>query len=372
MKTIYKSKKKSKIIKRILLILLIIIGIVVIGAWSMFGEQVKSALSVKKLDNNLYFMEYKGDYGFRAYLEQGGAASDEEMAKYIISFLSHGFYEVDDVELSQPDNGCSTLYTQNADGGYLLGRNFDWEDCKAMIVHTKPKDGYESISTCNLDFLGFGEDWLPEGFANQYMAIGSIYVPVDGMNEKGLCIADLMAGDEVVTHQDTDKPDLTTTAAIRTILDYAANVDEAIAILESIDMNSAVGFAHHYAIADATGRSVVVEYIDNKMVVIESDILTNHYLAEEKLGIGYQNSQQRFDTLKALSKDMDGVMNASEMRDCLKAVKDTTQWSIVYEMEDLKIDYYWKENYDNKYSFSLDKKNDTKSVNLPVFSPEKE
>ena len=28
-----------------------------------------------------------------------------------------------------------------------------------MLVHTIPKNGYESIATCNLDFLGFGEDW---------------------------------------------------------------------------------------------------------------------------------------------------------------------------------------------------------------------
>ena len=49
------------------------------------------------------------------------------------------------------------------DGAPLFGRNFDWEECDKMLVHTIPKNGYESIATCNLNFLGFGEDWKPDG-----------------------------------------------------------------------------------------------------------------------------------------------------------------------------------------------------------------
>lgn len=35
-----------------------------------------------------------------------------------------------------------------------IGRNFDFEDKKSMVVITEPKDGYKSISTCNLELLG--------------------------------------------------------------------------------------------------------------------------------------------------------------------------------------------------------------------------
>ena len=47
-------------------------------------------------------------------------------------------------------------------------------------------------------------------------------------------------------------------------------------------MPSDIGAAHHYAISDATGRSVVVEYVDNRMEVVESAAVTNHYLCEAK------------------------------------------------------------------------------------------
>ena len=53
-------------------------------------------------------------------------------------------------------------------------------------------------------------------------------------------------------------------SAIRMIL-IIVNVDEALALLEQYDMNSDIGTAHHYAIADASGRSVVVEYVDGEM-----------------------------------------------------------------------------------------------------------
>ena len=36
----------------------------------------------------------------------------------------------------------------------------------------------------------------------------------------------------------------------------------------------------HFALADRSGRSVVVEYIDDEMVVTDTPAVTNFYLAE--------------------------------------------------------------------------------------------
>lgn len=354
--------KKHKGLKIALLVILALVLGLFAGAWSMFGQQIKAASSVKKLDEGLYYLEYEGDYGFADYLKQGGAPTDAEMAKYITSFLSHGFYELEDAQTEELDYGCSTLYAENEEGGYLMGRNFDWTKCEAIIVHTKPEDGYESYSTCNMEFLGFGDGWKPEGFINQYIAIASIYVPVDGMNEKGLMIADLMAGDAVVTHQDTEKPDLTTTAAIRAMLDYAANVEEALEILEQYDMNSAIGAAHHYAIADASGNSVVVEYVENEMVVTETDVLTNHYLAKAKYGVGNSQSKTRFQILQNRSQQYDGVLTQEIIKDAMSDVcqsnyvsTEATQWTILYNTKDLSLEYFWQEDYETSEIFYLNK-----------------
>ena len=112
--------------------------------------------------------------------------------------------------------GCSMIYTQDENGTYFFGRNYDWAECETMIVHTKPENGYESVSTCCIDFLGFGDKYAPDGSMTERMqSIAAIYVPLDGMNAKGLVVADLTAGDDEETYQRTGKVNLTTTTAIR-------------------------------------------------------------------------------------------------------------------------------------------------------------
>lgn len=338
-----------KIVLIVLAVLLVAVVVLLVGAWSLFGEKVKAAQSVRKLEDGLYYMEYSGDYGFEEFLNKGGAASEAAMAQYITSFLSGGFMKTGGNPVPQ-DFGCSTL---TVDG--FMGRNFDWEGVNgaAIIIHTKPKDGYASYSTSWFYFLGFGQDWKPEGFANQYMALAAIYVPLDGINEKGLCVADLVNGDNEQTHQNTDKVDLTTSTAIRLLLDRAATVDEAIELLEQYDMNSAVGMSHHIAISDASGRSVVVEYIDGEMIVTETPAVTNHYLSpSEKYGIGNEESHSRFAKLMEFSAD---VQSCEEMLACMEAVSypGITQWSIVYDMQAKALDFYWNRQFDEPLHFQL-------------------
>ena len=216
------------ILKWIGAVIAVLLVIFIAGAWSMFGTMITAAKTIEKLEVGLYSMEYKGDYGFDDFLAGGGAASDSAVADYLVSFLSHGFYKIE-TDVQTGEFGCSTICTEDENGVVLFGRNYDWKECRAIIVHTVPENGYESISTCCLDFLGFSEDYAPDGpMMDRMLTLAAIYVPLDGMNEKGLMVADLMAGDDEQTHQQTNKCDLTTTTAIRLLLDKAATVDEAI------------------------------------------------------------------------------------------------------------------------------------------------
>ena len=349
----------KKVIKIVVTILVIALLAALAGAWSMFGSELMAANSVEKLTDNFYSMEYKGDYGLDKFIEQGGASDETELANYIVEFLSHGFYKP---EMQKSNYGCSTLRVSSPDGGMLFGRNFDWQRCTAMVIRTKPKNGYASISTSNLDFLGFGDNWLPEGMSNQFMALAALYVPLDGMNEKGLCIADLVIDDGTIINQETEKPDLTTTAAIRLILDKAATVDEAIELLSQYDMHSSAGMQHHLSITDASGRAVVVEYIDNVMYVTETDAVTNFYLTEgEKYGIGSEQSHKRYDTLNVIYSDCNGIMNNDALMDAMSAVSkhnypddgETTEWSVVFDTKTHTARYCRREDYEFYYDFEL-------------------
>lgn len=110
-------------------------------------------------------------------------------------------------------------------------------------------------------------------------------------DSKGLCVAVLMIQDRPGFQQDTGKPDLTTTTAVRLLLDKAADVEEAVDLLSQYDMHASAGMMVHFALADASGHSVVVEYIDNEMAVTETPVVTNYYLSPgEKYGIGTEES----------------------------------------------------------------------------------
>jgi len=364
--------KKHRGLKITLSIAAALLAVILAGAWSMFGTQLTAANTIQKLNDGLWSMEYRGGYGFDGFLSQGGAASDEEMAAYIASSLSHGFWNPDTSSVGS-GYGCSTLAVKSPDGAALFGRNFDWAGCSTMVIHTVPEEGYESVSTCCLDFLGFGVDWVPDGgITDKFMALAAVYVPLDGMNEKGLCAADLIVKDGQVTHQDTERPDLTTTSALRLVLDRAATVDEALELLEQYDMNFSIGASHHFSIADAAGRHAVVEYIDGEMVVTEADVVTNHYLAGdaglalEEAPDSRRQSHIRYETLSGLCLEAGGVMTADEVRSALAAVAQSrfpdtnggelTCWSLVYDQRELTAAFYDTEDWEHPYSLKLREK----------------
>ena len=261
-----KHSKKNTILKWICGAVVVLLVLLIAGAWAMFGTLIQAANTIEKLEDGLYAMEYRGDYGFDDFLAQGGAASDGEVANYLVTFLSRGFYQIES-NVQTREFGCSTICTRDEYGTVFFGRNYDWEERQIMIVHIKPEDGYESISSCCLDSLGFSENYSPDGsMMERIQALAAIYFPLGGMNEKDL-VVDLLEEDTAETHQQTDKPDLTTTTAIRLLLDRAATVDEAISLLRQYDMNSSIGLAHPLSLSDASGKRVVVEYVDDEMLV---------------------------------------------------------------------------------------------------------
>ena len=353
--------RKKKILRALLWgLLVILVGIIVYG-WVAFGPFVKGAMSVQKLDEGLYYMEYAGDDGFDKLLEVGGGRTSSELAGFTINFLSRGFYPLPKPEPDSVKYGCSSLVTRSPEGEVLMGRNFDFPFGTGLIMHCRPRKGYESISTFNLEFFGFGEGWKPEGFVNQYLALAGLFFALDGINEKGLAVADLMAGDNAVTHQETGKPAMTTTTAIPYLLKRAATVDEAIKLLQGIDMHSDIGSAHHYAIADASGRSVVVEYVDDRIVVVESPIAANHYLCDEKQNVGLADWDIRFEWLSARYAERNGVMDRETAEKCIQSVSQYsekedflgTAWTMLMDLTNPSVVYWSRRQFDKPFEFTL-------------------
>lgn len=327
------------------------------------GKEVITLNTEKmELEEGLSAVRYDGNYGFDGFLERGGASVDSEVVSYLTECLVS---LIPDLSFDGTPFGCSTLSVKSTEGGWLFGRNFDWNTgnseipCSAMIVSSRPEEGYASLSTVNTDFIQTG--WLSlSDLPAAAQAMIALYAPLDGMNEEGFAISVNMIQDSDTIEQDTDRPDLTTTTAVRLLLNQAATVEEALALLEQYDMHASMGMMVHFAMADNTGRSVVVEYVDNEMVVTETPIVTNFYFAQgSKYGIGTSQSHMRYDMLDRMLKNS-GTMSMDEVRDAMDSVSkdnfgefESTQWSIVMNQETKEMTYYHRENYEIEYTFQI-------------------
>lgn len=338
--------------KKILIIVVSLLAFIIIGLgsiYALFSPQIRSAQSAKQEAEQMYSITFVGNDGIDDFIAQGGASSTAEAANYTISFITHGL--VKSLPIPQ-EFGCSFISAPDSTGNELTARNFDWPNCYGDIVVVKnnPTNGYTSVSTTQLTFLAFGDDFQPlTSMQNRIMLLACLYAPQDGFNEKGLYVADLVAGDQDVTNQQTERPDLTTSTAIRLLLDKAATTQEAVDLLNQFDMHSDVGFAHHLAISDTDGKSVVVEWVDDKMVVVETPLCTNHYVANtHKKGssIYYEDSHRRYHLLQQ-ALDTKSIMTEQHITEAIATVASSeyTRWTVVYNRATETATYYQYANF---------------------------
>ena len=350
----------KKIILRVCIAIVTLIVVLALGVsgWFVyiFKDQYQALSSIHPVAPDFYEMTYKGDYGVSDFIAQGGVHSDADLEPFLMQFLSHGLISTEGAAVRANDFGCSTLCApMRGESGFLFGRNFDWErKGKTIVIRTFPKDGYASISTSKLDFINVSMPADTSDVIARMPILAAIYVPLDGINEKGLCVADLVAGDTLKTAQERGNLSVTTTTAIRLLLDKAATTQEAIQMLSSWDMHSSINWAHHLAISDAYGESVVVEWINDEMQVISSAAVTNHYLSPLRENVGVGNTFARRDTLCARLEKVQ-TMVADDMKELLKDVSydEFTDWSIIFNTANLSATYYLRTDFNHPYVFSL-------------------
>lgn len=335
---------KTSILKKMMWSLAVLlaagIGIFLYGGWKMFGDEVKAIRSLNMIEEGVYTFTFKGNYGFREFLEKGGSRTDAEMAVHITEFLSHGYMKMPSQEEVTADAGCTSIQ-----GNGVFARNFDYDDVgqNIVIVKTEPEDGYKSVSTSTFAFLGYGPQWHPVAGMDGFIALASVFVPLDGMNEKGVCVADLIELDGDSTSVDTEKPDLTIVGAIRLILDYAASVEEAIDLLGQYDVHPSIGRAHHLSIADADS-SVAVEWKGGEMHVTPTTTLTNHCMWEARENDQTGESHRRMEMLENLFPE-DGTQALDAIK--MASYEDNTLWTVIYDHNSLSGTWYIRCRWNN-------------------------
>ena len=349
------KKKKRKWLRRILCTLgILLLALIVTAAVLLYGP-VRTMSTVEQIDQGIYKLTYQQDYHLDKALKANIVTEDDFM-----KFASDTFFFGYPVEANPDYVACSTFLTQNEDGQYLAGRNFDYSETDLLTIYTHPDKGYASIGMVPLGSFNIGITGGIETMSNlaKFLMLASPYMCVDGINEKGLMVAVLDLNPQKI-RQDTGKPKINTMVAVRLLLDRAATVDEAIELLSQYDFNSMSKYAQHIYVADAQGKSAVVEWqmnnvfgADNgyKMYVVESNVCTNFWMYEGKR----EGECNRFDTIT--QRLAEKPVNAPEdaMENLKAASVSWTQWSCVYQLSDFSVNVALDNKYGKVFRISPD------------------
>jgi len=340
----------------VLLALTVILGLV-------FRNELRSLASIQKLDDHpLSRMTYYGDYGFDEFLKVG-ATSDDELAGLIAKRLLRGFPIHLNLDLSFPeDGGCTVFVVKNEKGEVLYCRNYDFLYTPAMQLFSSPNNGYRSVSTVQLDVLGYTKNSYPTGInINSFVALAAPYMPWDGMNEKGLAIG-LLAVTEAYGPKNNEIT-LSTTTIIRLVLDKASTVQEAVDLMKQYNVYFSADINCHFLIADRNGDSVLVEYWDGelKTVTTPDDFqVASNFIAYDDLNIGEGFTEfERYETAKNAIRENGGYLTEQQAIDLLMEVgiydgdMDKLQWTVIYNLTTGTGKILANRNIDNIHSFEI-------------------
>jgi predicted choloylglycine hydrolase len=167
----------------------------------------------------------------------------------------------------------------------MYARNFDiGANVPAIVVLNQSKIGYRYIANTTYTFF---TDPIPTT-AGEIANVAKIsgYVPLDGMNEKGLCVSMnnyqfSSSAPKYLNQNYPNRVDMTITILFKYLLQNASTVNEAIGLINQVNVHDNLqlsGNNNHIQIADRNHNSVIVEFNDDE----QQSIRLIHPRANEK------------------------------------------------------------------------------------------
>lgn len=293
-----------------------------------------------------------------------------------------------------------------------------------IIKANNPKAKYKSIGVCDAFWLDFKhgtyvEGSLDDGVSDISPLILCPYICMDGINEKGigvsimaLCVKATWEEIEYASYKDkleygkdplilnikgeipsedyiyasdgfiavnevdkkawvahmeywkTNMPDkqaVLPPILMRYILDNCGTIDEAIGLASTFNMMApSPGSAYHIMIVDSLGNSRLLEWVNDKMNIIDINHATNYYVSKDD---GFHGVCKRDECIKAgLNRTSKGGMREDYAESLLKLVSqdaDThndrgkTLYSCIYNTNKLKLRVYSFGDYKKYWDYNL-------------------
>jgi predicted choloylglycine hydrolase len=326
--------KSHKCLKRVLKVLLLLLAVILIAIAILLYAPLKTMASLEKVDDfPLYVMKYKGGYFFDIFAEEG-----IEWSVYQKMYKA-----------ANPD-ACTSFTAHNPDGQSVFGRNFDWKHRSSLLLFTDPPNGYASVSMVDLYYLGLeGMQEIP--WSKRFILLGAPYATIDGMNECGVAIAQ-NAVPRRNFPKDPNKPTLLNSQIVRLVLDYAKDVDEALDLIRQYNIDFA-DVCVHFHIADVTGNSAVVEYMDDGISIVRDDkhwqVSTNYLFSEPQQPDCWRYKKAS----ESLAKERGDITDEQAMNILQGTSQEHTTWSVVYNLSTGGINLAMGKDYGQVHTFKL-------------------
>ena len=329
---------------------------------SQTADEQKSLASLQIInDHPFYQMTIDGDYP--RYLE-----------------MKKRFYWA----LGFPKPQCSSFAALNPEGHAVLAYNNDGVSQPILLLFTDPPDGYASISISDIGgtIPGFTKSFTPfDSDRNRSLLLYAPYSTQTGMNEMGLAVSTMTdpSGSWAI---DPEKDTLGAAEARRVILDHAKGVEEAIALLSQYNVSYTGTSASHLLLADRSGHSALLEWVDGEMQVIRNEqpwqVSTNfrvygadrairadisHYQAGETIpGDTLGKNRWRYVAAWETLRKADGLLSPGQSMDLLSTVsvdlvrngtRILTHYSVVYDLVTGDVQIVTDLDYAQPYHFTF-------------------
>lgn len=289
------------------------------------------------------------------------------------------------------DAGCSAFAaSETGTGNYLMGRNYDFchknadgkeTDIAAIVVKTNRFGAKRTVSVVDGYWLGMNKGFFTDGKTDLSMLMAAPYAFMDGINEDGFAIGVLHLDGKPTVQTEQGKPNVFMNVAMRMLLDRAANINEAIELLNqhNMHMTSPAGGNFHFYMADATGRYAIVEYVSPKGDINENpwkiDVMTdndryryvtNFYVSDLMRDTPYGQSsshgKDRYEKMETTLWNCNFTLDMNGARSLLSQVSQApnvddptshTQWSSIYNLSSKSLTLYLLREYYGRQAFEF-------------------
>jgi hypothetical protein len=357
------TSAKSARWKRVLGWTIVTTAVVLLCVTIAIQDHIRTLRSLRRVPGtSAYVMDYYAGYNIVAVRERGIDVDHVEdsfiqtfFPRWIVPIAEYAksSYLTESIGTIPTGEHCSTVMLRTSDDRVYFGRNFDYEHDACLILKIHGPDGVESVAVLDLHYLNLDRaDLDATNLLERVPLLFAPYYLQDGMNRDGVAVSD-MSVKGVKPPYDAMKPSIIHSAAMRLILDYAKTTDEAVELLKQFNIRF-VAETCHLMIADGTGKSVVVEFIDGQIKPTTTyenwQVCTNHELCGKSNEENCAECDRYLLASTALAEFQDKARAVDVMNVMQSVSKDNwTMWSSVYDLTSGAFKIAYRRDYARPY-----------------------